>query len=397
MTKPDSTFVAFPIGKPVSTFPGNALTVAIIGAGIGGLATAAALQRVGIAAQVFEQAPQFARLGAGIQIGCNAMKVLRKLGLEPILRAQAFYPRSWNNRDYDTGNVRFDMMFGEVAEQRYGAPYLLAHRGDLHAALTGAVRRDAIHLGHKLTGLDWRSDGRVALTFADGMVVEADAVVAADGVHSLVKDILFGKEEPNVTGRVAYRTVFPAALLNGYPIDDCAKWWGPDRHIVIYYVKPDRSEVYFVTSQPEPAFTVESWSAMGDVHELRAAFAAFHPQVRHVLAACPAVHKWALVDRDPLPRWGERNVTLLGDACHPMTPYMAQGAAMAIEDAAVLSLCLKGVTREGVADAFRRFEATRKERTSRVQLSSRTNTWLKDPTNPDWVYGYDAWSAPLAA
>jgi 6-hydroxynicotinate 3-monooxygenase len=221
-------------------------------------------------------------------------------------------------------------------------------------------------------------------------------VVASDGVHSFVKEALFGHDEPNFTGRIAYRTVFPAFLLNGYQIDDCTKWWGPDRHIVIYYVKPDRSEVYFVTSQPEPGFTVESWSAMGDVHELRAAFGGFHPQVQHVLEAYPSVHKWALFDRDPLSRWSDGNVTLLGDACHPMTPYMAQGAAMAIEDAAVLSRCLKGIAREGVADAFRRFEATRKPRTSRVQQSSRTNTWLKNPTDPDWVYGHDAWRAPLA-
>jgi len=372
------------------------LSVAVVGAGIGGLATAAAMHRLGIEANVFEQAPQFARVGAGIQIGCNAMKVLRQLGLEPMLRAAAFYPRSWNNKDYGTGEVRFDMIFGESAEERYGAPYLLAHRGDLHAALVSAVPRQAIHLGHKLTRLKFRPDDGVRLTFANGNVAEADAVVAADGVHSLVREILFGKDQPNFTGRIAYRTVFPAALLNG-PIDDCTKWWGADRHIVIYYVKPDRSEVYFVTSQPEPDFTAESWSGTGDVNELRAAFADFHPQVRHVLAACPAVHKWALFDRDPLPRWCDRNVTLLGDACHPMTPYMAQGAAMAIEDSAVLSRCLDGVEREGVAEAFRRFEATRKERTSRVQLSSRTNTWLRGPTAPDWVYGYDAWNAPLAA
>ncbi len=136
---------------------------------------------------------------------------------------------------------------------------------------------------------------------------------------------------------------------------------------------------------------------MGEVSELRKAFADFHPQVRKVLEACPSVHKWALIDRDPLARWCEGNVALLGDACHPMTPYMAQGAAMAIEDAAVLSRCLQGRDRDGVADAFRRFEATRKPRTSRVQLGSRTNTWLKDPTDPDWVYGYDAWNTPLAS
>jgi 6-hydroxynicotinate 3-monooxygenase len=371
------------------------LSVAVIGAGMGGLATAAALTRAGLDVQVYEQTAGFARIGAGIQIGCNAMKVLREWGLEPFMRRETFYPRSWNNREYDSGNILFDMVFGPSAEERYGAPYLLGHRGDLHAALASAVPGDIINLDHKLVDLTQRTDGAVDLAFANGHKSSVDAVVASDGVHSFVKQVLFGHDEPNFTGRIAYRTVFPASLLNGYPIDDCTKWWGPDRHIVIYYVKPDRSEVYFVTSQPEPGFRVESWSAMGDVHELRAAFAGFHPQVQHVLEACPSVHKWALFDRDPLPRWSDGNVTLLGDACHPMTPYMAQGAAMAIEDAAVLSRCLNGVARAGVADAFRRFEATRKPRTSRVQQSSRTNTWLKTRTDPEWVYGYDAWQAPL--
>jgi 6-hydroxynicotinate 3-monooxygenase len=372
------------------------LSVAIVGAGMGGLATAAALHRAGIDVNVYEQAAKFTRLGAGIQIGCNAMKVLRGLGLEPLMRASAFYPRSWNNREFDSGEVSFDMIFGEQAEARYGAPYLLGHRGDLHSALASVVPNELIHLDHRVVGTDEGSDRDVTLSFANGKSIRVDAVVAADGVHSFVKQQLFGEDEPNFTGRIAYRTVFPAALLNGYQIGDCTKWWGPDRHIVIYYVKPDRSEVYFVTSQPEPGFTVESWSAMGDVAELRRAFEDFHPEVRHVLAACPSVHKWALIDRDPLPHWSKGNTSLLGDACHPMTPYMAQGAAMAIEDAAMLSRCLADVDRDGVAAAFRRFEATRKPRTSRVQLNSRTNTWLKERTDPDWVYGYDAWNEPLA-
>ncbi len=372
------------------------LSIAVIGAGMGGLAAAAALRRAGIDVTVYEQAARFSRLGAGIQIGCNAMKVLRRFGLEPALRGTAFYPRSWNNRNYDTGEVRFDMTFGEFAEERWGAPYLLAHRGDLHTALASLVPKTDLRLDHRLTGLDQPAGGGVRLTFGNGAIVEADAVVAADGVHSFVKESLFGKEQLNFTGRIAYRTVFPAALISDGAIDDCTKWWGPDRHIVIYFVKPDRSEVYFVTSQPEPGFTVESWSAMGDVNDLRKAFAGFHPQVQAVLKACPSVHKWALVDRDPLPRWAKGNVTLLGDACHPMTPYMAQGAAMAIEDAAVLAPCLEGIDRSGVPDALRCFEATRKPRTSRVQLSSRTNSWLREPTDPDWVYGYDAWTSPLA-
>jgi 6-hydroxynicotinate 3-monooxygenase len=372
------------------------LTIAIVGAGMGGLASAAALRRVGIDVTVYEQAPQFARLGAGIQIGCNAMKVLRGLGLESRLRDGSFYPRSWNNRDWRTGEVKFDMIFGETAEQKFGAPYLLAHRGDLHAALVSAVPGECIKLGHKLVGLDETGDG-VRLAFANGETAVADAVIGADGVHSVVRDMLFGRSPVQFTGRIAYRTTYPAALLNGQKIDDCTKWWGEDRHIVIYYVKPDRSEIYLVTSQPEPDFRIESWSAKGDVGELRSAFAGFDRQVETVLAACPDVHKWAIVDRNSLERWSDRNVTLLGDACHPMTPYMAQGAAMAIEDAAVLSRCLDGAGRDEVPDAFRRFEASRKDRTARVQQTSRANIWLKEKTDGDWVYGYDAWNVPLAA
>jgi 6-hydroxynicotinate 3-monooxygenase len=288
------------------------------------------------------------------------------------------------------------MIFGESAEAKFGAPYLLAHRGDLHAALASVVPDVSIKLGHKLVGLDETADG-VRLTFANGTSVVADAAVGADGVHSVVRDILFGVTPVNFTGRIAYRTTYPAALLGGEGIDDCTKWWGEDRHIVIYYVKPDRSEVYLVTSQPDPDFRIESWSAKGDIRELRASFRGFHPQVGHVLAACPDVHKWAIVDRDSLEHWANGNVTLLGDACHPMTPYMAQGAAMAIEDAAVLSRCLDGVEREGLGNAFRRFEATRRERTTRVQETSRANIWLRERTDTSWVYGYDAWTVPLAA
>lgn len=389
------------------------LSVAIIGAGMGGLATAAALRRVGIDVMVYEQAEKFTRLGAGIQIGCNAMQVLRGLGLEARMRAEAFYPRSWNNKDAYTGEVRFDMIFGETAERKFGAPYLLAHRGDLHAALHSAVPDEFIRRGHKLAGFS-QGDGGVELRFANGATVHADAVVAADGVHSLVKDQLFGRSEPNFTGRIAYRTTFSAALLGGQEIDQCTKWWGKDRHIVIYYVKPDRSEVYFVTSQPEPGFRLESWSTKGDIHALREAFADFHPQVRHVLQSCPEVHKWALVDRDPLPRWSEGNITLLGDACHPMTPYMAQGAAMAIEDAYVLAAALAHYGSDQEA-ALRAYEAERLPRTGRVQLEARERgrtyhlstpeeqrqrdlafqaQQAKNPNavgiKAEWVYEYDA-------
>ena len=210
-----------------------------------------------------------------------------------------------------------------------------------------------IKLDHRLTGIEQAADGGVTLGFANGHLAKADAAIGADGTHSIARDLMFGASPPTFTGRIAYRTVYPARLLGGFDVGNCTKWWGEDRHIVVYPVKPDRSEIYFVTSQPEPGFELESWSATGDVRVLREAFAGFHPDVRKVVGAAPDVHKRPLVDREPLERWVDGNVTLLGDACHPMTPYMAQGAAMAIEDGVVLARCLGGVDRSGVAAALR--------------------------------------------
>ena len=368
-------------------------SLAIIGAGMGGLTTAAALHQRGFDVRVYEQASQFVRLGAGIQMSPNAIYVLRGIGLEPRIRAKAFQPHSWTNREWDTGAMKYELPLGADAEARYGAPYLLMHRGDLHEALVSAVPADRIERGKKLVDLDWRSGG-VELRFADGTTARADAVIAADGIHSKVRELWMGQERINHTGRVAYRTTFPASLLKGYPIDECCKWWGPDRHVVIYYVTANRDEVYFVTSVPEPEFTVESWSTTGDLHRLREAFSGFHEQVRRVMDACPAVHKWAIVDRDPLARWGEGPMVLLGDAGHPMTQYMAQGAATSMEDAVLLARCIKD-TPDDISGAFRRYERVRRARTSEIQGTSQKNTWMKEKTDPGWVYGYDAWTEPL--
>ena len=237
---------------------------------------------------------------------------------------------------------------------------------------------------------------RVEVSFADGTEIEADAVIGADGVHSLIRDHVAGPEQPRFIGRLAYRTTFPAALLRGVEIGSSrTKWWGPDRHIVIYFVTAAHDEVYFTTSQPEKAdwITKESWSTKGNLGEMREAFAGFHPDVRAVLAAAPEVHKWGIFERDPLATWSKGRVCLLGDACHPMTPYMASGAAMALEDAAVLARCIEEI--KDIEEAFRVYEATRKPRASAVQAGSSANTWMRNETNPDWLYGYDAWTAPL--
>ena len=344
--------------------------------------------------QVYEQASRFARIGAGIQMMPNSMKVLRGIGVEERLKKTSFAPYSHLNRQWDSGEVMNEL---PMPESLYDAPYLCMHRGDLHDALASAVPADIIHLGKKLEGLEAKGS-RVELRFADGTRAGADAVIGADGVHSLVREILLGQDKPIHKGRIAYRAVFPASLMGGKTIRPSrTKWWGTDRHIVIYYTTREMSEVYFVTSVPEPAEwrTSESWSAKGDVKELRKAYEGFHDEVRTVLEACPDCHKWAILEREPLPRWSDGRVALLGDACHPMTPYMAQGAATSIEDAAILARCLE-MHGDDVQAAFQRYEAHRKPRTSRIQAISSANTWLKTG-EPDtsWLYGYDAWNVPL--
>lgn len=365
--------------------------IAIVGAGIGGLGLAGLLSRRGARVRVFEQAKEFQRIGAGIQMSPNAMRVLAELGLHPYLQRIAFAPRTWTARAWDTGEHLGSLDFAD-AGARYGAPYLLLHRGDLHAALHSAVPPDVISFDRKLAGLEPRGGG-LTLRFADGSSATADAVVGADGVHSKVREFLLGAEKPRFTGRVAHRTVFPTAQMGGFALDTCTKWWGPDRHIVMYPVTANADETYFVTSVPDPDWNVESWSAEGDMDEVRRAFAGFHPDVHRVLDACRHVHKWALFERDPLPFWSRGPVALLGDACHPMMPYMAQGGASALEDAAMLARCL-----EAAGDpeaAFASYAALRMPRTTRLQLTSRENTWGTQGTDPSWVYAYDVWNVPI--
>lgn len=370
------------------------LSVALIGAGMGGLAAAAMLLKKGLDVTVYEQAPAFARLGAGIQQGPNAVKALRGIGLEERLRDVAFRPEKTRYRDATDGTIRWERLQGDTYEEKYGAPQLLLHRAELHSALASKVPEAHIQLGKTLTGFAQDDDG-VRMQFADGSSAEADVMIAADGVHSIVRDAVAGPGEQRFTGRVAYRTTFPASLLNGREIDSSTKWMADDRHIVIYYLNEARSEIYFVTSTPEAAYDIESWSTEGDMDELRQAYAGFHPEVRAVLEACPTAHKWALVSRDPLPAWHRGRIALLGDACHPMTPYMAQGAGMAIEDAAILSRCLEGVGQAGITAALAKYEAIRKPRASWIQAASGTNDIDQFRREQDKVFSYDAWTAPL--
>jgi 6-hydroxynicotinate 3-monooxygenase len=369
--------------------------ITIIGAGIGGLTAAASLIRLGFKVDVYEQAAQFAPIGAGIQLTANAMKALGGLGLVEPLRRDGFAPAAFHSREWDTGTVTNVLTMGQPLEQRYGAPDLMIHRARLHSALAALTPFNRIHFGKRLIAIEQKRSAPT-LAFADGSKVEAEAVIGADGIHSVVREALFGAERPRYTGRVAYRATYSTARIDSIAIDERAKWWGPDRHVVHYFTTANKDEIYFIAVTPEPDFQVESWSAKGDKDTLLAAFAGFHPHVLAILAAAPELRKWALLERDPMPSWGKNNIALLGDACHPMPPYMAQGAASAIEDAVVLARCLDQAADGDISAALAVYAASRQERAARMQLTNRENTWLRQKTDTDWVYEYDAWRAPLA-
>lgn len=367
--------------------------IAIVGAGIGGLAACAALCRVGIGAQIYEQGSGFSKVGAAIQLTPNAMRVMRGFGLEDFLRARSFAPDCGYNRAWDTGEVTFLHPMGAETEARYGAPDLSMPRATLHDALVSLVPEEAIQFNRKLVGIETVTGG-LALTFQDGSVVTVDALIGADGIHSLIRRTIVGEEDLRFTGQVAYRSVYRSERL-GREIDDRVKWWGPGRHIVSYKIDPRRDELYFIASTPEPDFKTESWTAPGDLDVLLDAYTGFHPDARLILESAPNVHRWALIERDPLPGWTAERTILIGDAAHPMLPYMAQGAGAAMEDAVVLARCFGELGHDAIDEAFGLCDRNRRDRTTRIQLDAKKNTWMRTPTDTDWVYDYDAWSVPL--
>lgn len=370
--------------------------IGISGAGIGGLAAAIALRKLGLESVVFEQAPKFARVGADINLTPNAVLALDGLGVGDELRKTAARPTHRISRTWDTGEETSRLEMSQAAETRYGAPQLTMHRADLLAALEQAVPAATIHLGKRTVGIDEGPDG-ITVRFEDGTSRRVDVLVGADGIHSTVRKHLLGDEYPDFTGVVAYRAVVPASRLEGVPnLGAFTKWWGPnpETQIVTFPLNLGRDIFIFATT-PQDSWRHESWTMPGSVEELRASYADFHPEARALLAACDEVLKSALYVRDPLPSWSRGNVTLLGDACHPMMPFMAQGAGMAIEDAVVLARYLAD-TPDAPAQALKRYEAARHDRTARVQIGSRGNNWLKEGGNADWVYEYNAWTVPLA-
>lgn len=386
------------------------MRIAIVGAGIGGLAAAVALQRVGAEVVVFEQASALGEVGAGIQMTPNAVRVLDRLGLGAGLHAVGVQPARTDSRRWRDFSVIGSQPLDEAFVARFGHPWYTVHRAELHALLVGSLDGGVVQTDRRLTGLD-DTGPAVRLTFADGRTATADAVLGADGIHSQVQAELFGPSRPHFTGNTAFRGLVPADEVAdlGIPVTTNGVL-GPDRHFVCYYVASGQL-LNWVAIAPSESWTVESWTAPASVDDALAEYDGWAPVVRRLISmaghAGRTVYRWALNDRDPLPEWGRGRVTLLGDAAHPMLPFLAQGAAQAIEDAAVLARCVERVA--DLPTALRTYESLRRERTARVQLGARRNSVVFHlPDGPEqaardarlaepadihpnaWIFGYDA-------
>lgn len=372
------------------------LKIGIVGGGVGGLAAAIALRKVGHVATVFEQTSRYGRVGADVNLTPNAVKVADGLGIGQVLRDKGAQPTHRISRTWDTGEETSRLEMAAAAVRNYHAPQVTIHRADLLEALTQSLPADAVLLERHAATAGHRGT-RAFIRFADGSEQDFDLVVGADGIHSVVRTALFGQDKPEFTGLVSFRATVSRTKIADLPnIDAFTKWWGPNpaTQIVTFPLNRGREQFVFATTAQD-GWREESWTLPGDVDELRQIYKDFHPEARALLDACTEVTKSALYVREPMPRWSEGPLTLLGDACHPMVPFMAQGACMALEDAVVLSRALDGVALGDVGAALERYENTRKERTARIQRNSRGNEWLKQGGNADWVYGYDAWSTPL--
>jgi salicylate hydroxylase len=344
----------------------------IIGAGIGGLVAALTLRRAGVEVQVFEQAAALREIGAGIQISPNASRILARLGLADSMRKYGVRPLAVQIRRWDNGRILTRQLLGDECERIFGAPYYHFHRAELLDLLAAALPPQIIHVDHQCTDIKQYSN-RIEARFRNGVIADADLLIGADGIHSTVRELILGAESPRFSGHVAYRGLVPAERLAHLGLEvNASSWWGPGHHFVHYFVGAGARYVNWVAIT-RGEWRIESWTAQGEVIDARREFDGWHPQVTTIISAADATNRWALYDRDPLPQWTVGPAALLGDSAHAMLPYMAQGAVQAIEDAAVLGRCLERAGRHELALALRRYEETRKPRTTRCQEGSRRN------------------------
>jgi salicylate hydroxylase len=393
--------------------------VLISGGGIGGLTAALAFQKLGHQVTVLEQSAELDEVGAGLQLSPNGMRVFEALGVSARVEKDAFRPRSQELRFGKGGQRILSIPLRDASRARWGGEYLHVHRADLVEALSGALRDrqgEAIHLGQRVVSYVQDAD-KVHAHLESGVVISGDLLVGADGIHSTLRDQMIGPDKPQYTGHVAWRAVVPVSELgDDAPPESACVWVGAKRHAVTYRLRRGSlaNLVAVVESREPPS---ESWTATGSREEALRDFARWTPVVRSILEKASSLNRWALYDRAPLTRWSDGRVVLLGDACHPMLPFLAQGAVMAIEDAYVLARLVS--TAADIPAALRAYEASRKPRTTRVQAGARRNAvlfhrgdplsqlatygpiWLAGQFLPsfahgqyDWIYAHDVTGVP---
>lgn len=382
--------------------------VLIVGAGIGGLTLAHALLRCGKTVRVLETATALESVGAGIQIPPNAMNVLRALGLESTVMERAFQPTAIEARMGQSGRPVFEIPLADVSIKRWGAPYLHIHRADYISALSDSLPDGVLQLNTRVTGYETDAGG-VSVTLADGTTMRSDYLVGADGIRSSIREQMLGPDAPQFTGNMAWRAVVAIERLgNLVPNPTACAWFGPGRHAVTYRLGAQGEFVNFVGVVEQDNWQEEGWSISGDKADTLKDFDAWHPVIRNIIENADSLHRWALFDRAPLDHWVDGRVALMGDAAHPMLPFLAQGAAMAVEDAWVLADVIS------TGHDLLAYQAARLSRTSKVQAASRANMglfhkstlpsqlmtygpmWLAGKLLPnivhrrmDWLYGYD--------
>jgi 2-polyprenyl-6-methoxyphenol hydroxylase-like FAD-dependent oxidoreductase len=391
--------------------------IAVIGGGIGGCTAAHALLQKGLDVHVYEAQPELKEIGAGVALGPNAMKALRSLGLEQAVRDVAYqsdyqYLLSWKSGRVISKNARAE------AEKRYGAAGCSVHRADLLDALSAGLTSEVVTLGAR--GVEVDTHGSVAWAkFKDGTEIEADAIVGADGIHSAVRASLFGADSPRFTGKICYRSVIPVDAVPGPPVHE-GTWLGPHGAIVIYRVR--RGElINVVAHHDDDTYKHESWITECDREEPIQRYAKWHESLKRLFSASQIWYKWALYDRDPIPQWTKGRVTVLGDAAHPMLPYLGQGACQAMEDGCVLAMALEAM-QDDVPGALQLYERSRRPRASRVVLEARARgvdnhlvsplaalkrdalIWIRQRISPDrggrglaWIPSYDPSSRSVLA
>ena len=391
------------------------MKVLIAGAGIGGLTAALAALRRGFDVEVYEQAPELREVGAGLQLSANGTRVLYELGVGEALKAHSCEAAGKEIRLWNTGETWKLFDLGKVSIERYGYPYFTVYRPDLLEVLLAAIGRDRIHLGAKCVGLSQDAD-RVTLELDGGTTACGDCLIGADGVHSQVRQSLFGGDRPQFTGIVVWRGIVPMEKLPKHMARMVgSNWVGPGAHVVHYPLRAGKV-MNFVGALERSDWQVESWSARGTTEELAADFAGWHDDIQALIRNIPAPYKWALMTRPPMERWSVGRVTLLGDACHSMVPFLAQGAVMAIEDGFVLARALSGSG--DVPVALLKYENARRERTRKAVEGSAANIGrfhhpaLADPAKArdyvarewagqnvaeryEWLFRYDAATAPI--